>query len=106
MNSTFKDATAAEINATMHAALACFEIYRKTPPDRKAFFLDKIADEIEQLGDELILTASEETNIPAARLLGERARTTNQLRAFAEMLREGSWIEASIDTAQPDRKPV
>jgi alpha-ketoglutaric semialdehyde dehydrogenase len=49
--------------------------------------------------------ASEETNLPIPRLAGERARTTGQLRMFATMLREGSWVEATIDTAQPERAP-
>jgi len=47
-----------------------------------------------------------ETNLPEPRLAGEVARTCNQLRQFADMLVEGSWVEARIDTALPDRQPV
>ena len=86
------------------AAEACKE-YQKISPGIKALFLETIADNIESLGDALINQASSETNLPAARLTGERGRTTMQLRMFAQMLREGSWVEATIDTAIPDKTP-
>src|SRR5688500_15553769 len=102
----FTDATPDEINKIMEDARRVFPVYRGTSPETKALLLEKIADNIIALGDELLLQASEETNLPVARLLTERNRTTSQLKAFAEMLREGGWVEASIDTAIPDRKPV
>ena len=105
MNS-FTDATPGEIDTVMKNAAAAYPLYSKTSAEQKAAFLETIASEIDSLGDSLITRASEETNLPAARLLGERARTTMQLRMFAEMLREGSFVEASIDTAKPDRKPL
>ncbi|WP_419788723.1 aldehyde dehydrogenase (NADP(+)) [Mucilaginibacter sp. SP1R1] len=61
---------------------------------------------MEALGDALLQKAAEETNLPIGRLTGERARTTGQLRMFATMLREGSWVEATIDTAIPERTPL
>jgi NADP-dependent aldehyde dehydrogenase len=61
---------------------------------------------IESLGPVLIDTAESETRLGVARLEGERARTCNQLRMFAELLEEGSWVEAVIDTAMPARKPL
>ncbi|KAA9039094.1 aldehyde dehydrogenase (NADP(+)) [Ginsengibacter hankyongi] len=94
------------INETMLNAFDAFNEYKKVLPEQKAIFLETIANEIEALGDTLINKASEETNLPAARLTGERARTTMQLRMFAAMVREGSWVEASIDTSIPDRYPV
>jgi alpha-ketoglutaric semialdehyde dehydrogenase len=90
---------------TQHAAIA-FGNYQKTSFADRAFFLETIANNIEALGDTLINRASEETHLPAARLKGERGRTTMQLHMFAEMLREGSWVEASIDTALPDKTPA
>lgn len=90
----------------MDAAATAFDIYRKTAAEQRAQFLEMIAKEIDALGDALILKAAEETHLAAARLLSERARTTMQLRAFAAMLREGSWTLASIDTAVPGRAPV
>lgn len=94
------------IDEAMNNAASAFIKYKKVLPEQKAIFLETIAGEIEALGDALINTASKETNLPAARLTGERARTTMQLRMFAEMVREGSWVEASIDTAIPDRSPL
>jgi len=104
MNDT--SSTMQEINTVMEAADAAFQLYRKIRPERKALFLESIANEIEALGDALVLKASEETNLPLPRLMGEKARTTMQLRMFAAMLREGSWVEASIDTAVPERTPL
>ncbi len=104
MNDT--SATIQEIDIVMKSAGQAFKIYRKCPAEQKALFLEAIATEIESLGDALVLKASEETNLPVPRLMGEKARTTMQLRMYAAMLREGSWIEASIDTAIPERTPV
>ena len=102
----FNDATINEINEVMQHATAAFTWYRKISREQKAVFLENIAAEIEALGDALIETASAETNLPAARLQGERARTTGQLRMFATMVREGKWVEATIDKALPDRTPL
>src|SRR5437588_1000168 len=82
------------------------ESYRRESPADRAAFLNAIADEIEALGDALINKAVEETALPAARITGERARTTGQIRMFAAMVAEGSWVDARIDRANPDRKPA
>ena len=103
---SFTPATPEEINVAMQAAAEAFVLYRKIAPEQKALFLEAIASEIDALGDALVLKASEETNLPVPRLMGEKARATMQLRMFATMLREGSWVEASIDTAIPDRTPL
>jgi alpha-ketoglutaric semialdehyde dehydrogenase len=91
-----------EIEVVMQNAI---NAYRKITDASKAVFLEAIAANIEGQGDALIQQASLETNLPAARLVGERGRTTMQLRMFAQMLREGSWVEAAIDTAIPDKNP-
>ena len=96
----------AEVNAAMELADKAFSIYRYIGVAKKAAFLRSIADEITALGDELIERAMAETGLPQPRLLGERARTTNQLYMFADLVEEGSWVEAVIDTAIPDRKPL
>jgi NADP-dependent aldehyde dehydrogenase len=102
----FHEATPAEADEALALAARAFEEYRRQPADKIAAFLDRIAEEVLKLGDELIQRASVETALPEARLTGERNRTTNQFKMFAELLREGSWVEASIDRAQPDRKPI
>jgi NADP-dependent aldehyde dehydrogenase len=58
------------------------------------------------LGDVLIKRCMAETALPEARLMGERGRTITQLKLFASVLREGSWVEARIDTSLPDRQPL
>ncbi len=95
-----------DINQIMEQAHAGFLSYCETTPQQRADFLAQIAAEIEGLGDELIHAAMRETNLPEARFLGERGRTCGQLRAFSQLLLEGSWVNAVIETAQPDRAPL
>jgi alpha-ketoglutaric semialdehyde dehydrogenase len=102
----FHEATKAEIDQALRAANVAFDDYGARDAAERALFLDAIADAIISLGDELIERASAETALPHERLIGERTRTANQLRMFAELLREGFWVEASIDRAIPDRKPL
>jgi 2,5-dioxopentanoate dehydrogenase len=102
----FQEATKAEVDEALQLAAKAFENYRQMPAEKIAEFLDRIADEIVQLGDELVRRAGEETALPEARLIGERARTVGQLRMFASVVREGAWVEASIDRALPERKPA
>lgn len=83
-----------------------FGSYRKTSFAKRAEFLDAIATEIMALGDALIERCVAETALPAARITGERARTCGQLKLFAQLLRDGWWVEARIDTAQPAREPL
>lgn len=102
----FTDATPAQINAALMQAHAAFLVYRQKSGAEKATFLRAVASEIEGLGMELIQTAMRETNLPEARLLGERGRTCNQLRGMADLVEEGSWVQATIETALPDRQPL
>ncbi|HMV83212.1 MAG TPA: aldehyde dehydrogenase (NADP(+)) [Blastocatellia bacterium] len=102
----FEEATVEEVNQAMEAAEQAFHVYRRFSAERRAEFLEAIAEEILALGDELIERANLETALPKDRLTGERGRTVNQLKLFAEVVREGSWVEARIDLAQPDRKPL
>jgi NADP-dependent aldehyde dehydrogenase len=76
------------------------------PGKTRAVFLRKIADNIEALGDTLIHRASLETALPNPRFVGERARTCGQLRMFADLLDDGSWVDARVDHAIPDRQPI
>jgi NADP-dependent aldehyde dehydrogenase len=102
----FHNASAAEIQQAATAAAEAFVQTRLYPAARLAQFLDVLGEEINALGDELLTTADMETALGLPRLTGERGRTTGQLAAFAKLLREGSYVEAIIDTAQPDRQPA
>lgn len=106
LGTAFSVATEQEMNDKIEKAVAAFDIYRKKDNDSRADFLNKIADEIINLGEQLINTCHLETALPVARLEGERGRTVNQLRLFASVVKEGSWVDARIDTALPDRAPV
>lgn len=102
----FYAASLLEADEALLLADKAFGEFRYTDRNKRAAFLRSAADEITALGDELIERAMAETGLPAARLQGERARTTGQLYMFAALLEEGSWVEAIIDTAIPDRKPL
>lgn len=102
----FVAASNEEVNEAVVKAVAAFQKYKSCTPEAKAVFLEKIAEEIMATGDALIERAMLETGLPEARLVGERARTTGQLKLFADILREGSWVEAVIDEALPERKPL
>jgi NADP-dependent aldehyde dehydrogenase len=102
----FYEASVGEVDQAVTRATEAFTEFRAMDPGRKADFLEAIADEIEGLGDTLVQTYCMESGLPEGRAIGERGRTVFQLRMFAELVREGSWVEASIDTAIPDRKPI
>lgn len=102
----FKDATSQEVDQALRDAHQAFLTYKNFDGKRKAEFLRAIAKEIEALGDLLVKTAMEETNLPEARIISERGRTTSHCRMFADYVEEGSYVEAKVDTAIPDRTPV
>ncbi len=100
-----QEATNFTIDAVMQNAVIGFDEYKKLPAVKRAAFLEAIASEIEKLSEQLVEIANEETNLPLARLNGELTRTTSQLKMFATLIKEGSWVEASIDTADNNRNP-
>jgi len=102
----FVQATEQEVNAAVDAAVQAYPAYRALSAEVRAQFLDAIADEIDALGDDFIAEVSRETALPAARLQGERGRTSNQMRLFAKVLRRGDFYGARIDTALPARQPL
>ncbi|HET6994731.1 MAG TPA: aldehyde dehydrogenase family protein, partial [Chitinophagaceae bacterium] len=101
----YTDATTQEIDKVMQEAWSAFHLYRKLPLKQRAVFMRTIAKEMENLGDELLKIAAEETNLPEARLRNERTRTMFQLTSYADACERGDWLEARIDTAMPDRNP-
>ena len=88
------------------AAHAAAPLYRDTTLEQRAGFLEAIAAEITELGDALIERVMAETGLPRPRLEGERGRTCGQLRLFARVVRDGDFLDARIDPAMPDRKPL
>ncbi len=99
-------ATPSEIEEAVHLAARAFTHYGRVSGPERALFLRRIAENIEALGDALLDRVAQETALPLARLQMERARTCFQLRLFADLVEEGSWVDARIDRADPYRQPV
>ena len=95
-----------ETDQALKNAKEAFPFYKIASGKTKATFLRIIAEEIDLLGDRLIETVMKETFLPEARVRGEKGRTTGQLNKFADLLEEGSWVEAIIDTGDPLRLPA
>ncbi|HTJ50962.1 MAG TPA: aldehyde dehydrogenase (NADP(+)) [Cyclobacteriaceae bacterium] len=106
MEYRFRKATSKEVTRACDKAAMAFQVYRKKSGIEKAIFLEAIAEEINALGDELIDVCCKETALPKGRIEGERTRTVNQLKLFASLLREGSWVDARIETADSGRVPI
>lgn len=102
----YLSATTDEMNRAVDLAAAAFPEYSALPGTVRAGFLRAIAAEIEGMVEDLAQRGPMETGLPEARLRGETGRTTGQLRLFASLLEEGSWVDARIEHAQADRAPV
>jgi len=102
----YYEATTQEINEAVSLATEAFKEFKNISGEKKARFLNAIADEILALDNQLVNVYCSETGLPEGRAKGERGRTIGQLRMFADLISEGSWVEATIDTAIPDREPI
>src|ERR1700759_2119469 len=100
----FSESTAADVEAACHRASEAFVDFSTLDLEARARFLEKVAQHIRALGDALILRAMAETGLPRGRRESERARTTSQLELFATVVREGAWLDVTIDPALPDRQ--
>ena len=99
-------ATDEELELAVSLAATAFETYRDTSGAQKAEFLRAIANNIEASIEDLAARMPQETGLPEMRARGEAGRTCGQLRMFAALVEDGSWVDARIDRAQPDRKPL
>ena len=106
IDTVFTEASEVEIDQAMELAAKAFDTFKNISGERKSDFLNSIADEIESLGDALIEVYCAESGLPEGRAKGERGRTIFQLRTFADLVKKGDWVEATIDTAVPDRAPL
>src|SRR5690349_4609899 len=103
---TIRETPTNEIDQAVVKAHEAFLVYRKVKPAEKISFLTLIADNIDKQRSQLSATASKETSLPVDRLEGEITRTVNQLRMFAALLKDGTWVRAIKDNADPARKPI
>lgn len=106
IDTPFYEATDDEIDRALNLAAQAAPELRKATAEQIASFLETLAAEIDALGDALLDQASLESGLTKDRLTGERARTTNQLKLFAGVVRDGAYLDVRIDTALPDRKPL
>ncbi|TYO89079.1 aldehyde dehydrogenase (NADP(+)) [Oceanicella actignis] len=97
---------AAHADQAMRAAEEAFWTYGWSARAERAAFLRAIADQIEARGADITAIGTQETGLPAARLEGERARTTGQLRLFADHIEKGDYLDRRHDPALPDRQPA
>lgn len=102
----FANGTPDLVNQACAAAEEAFASYSTTSRDRRARFLEAIAEEIDARAEAITEIGSQETGLPEARLQGERGRTTGQLRLFAQHIRQGTYLDQRCDPALPDRQPL
>ncbi|HEY3926231.1 MAG TPA: aldehyde dehydrogenase (NADP(+)) [Acidothermaceae bacterium] len=102
----YREASLEEVELACRLAAKAFPVFRRTTLGDRAAFLERIGDAIDREGDTLVDRVVAETRIPRARAVGELARTTGQLRFFARIVRQGDWLEATIDQAAPERVPL
>ena len=106
LDPSFSGGTTKDVEQACVLAWSAFDVFRETGLEVRARLLEGVAEQILSLGDSLIDRACAETGLPKGRIEGERARTVSQLRLFADVVRDGGWIEARIDPAQPSRTPM
>jgi len=100
------DTTPAELEQALSDAAAAAGPLAASEPAVRAEWIRAVADALDAAADELVPIAMRESSLPEARLRGEVARSSGQLRMFADALAEGSLLEIIIDTADPQAKPV
>jgi len=102
----FGGGTAKDVDTACKLALRAFDAYRATSLEQRAGFLEAIAQGVLDLGDVLVERVMSESGLPRGRVEGERGRTVGQLKLFATLVREGRWLNVTLDSALPDRKPL
>lgn len=99
------DTSLSELDTLLAAASSASGPWGNRRPAERAQALRQVADALDAAGDELVPLAQEESHLPEARLRGELVRTTFQVRLFADVLDEGSYLALTLDTADGDWPP-
>ena len=102
---SFGSGTVADVERACELAEQAFDTFRNTTLEARAAFLELAAQNILDLGPQLIERAMQESGLPQARLEGERGRTVGQLRLFAKVVRDGRFLATALDSALPERTP-
>ncbi len=106
LETVFQEATKKQADTAVTQAGKAFQSFRLKSPGERAAFLETLAETVEEQADAILAYAHLETALGEERLRMEMLRTINQPRLFAELIREGSWVDARIDLPEPGRKPV
>jgi len=102
----YDEASAADVAAAVAAAESAFHDPALADREARAALLRGAAARLRAAGDEVVAVAGSETGLPEGRLRSELERTAGQLEAFAAVLDAGDYVEAIIDTPDPDAKPI
>jgi len=102
----FSSASVPDVTRAAELAAAAAPVWARLPGAQRNRFLRLIADSLEAKSADLVARALLETALPEARLKGEIARTAGQLRLYGDAAQRGDWLDARIETASPDRKPL
>jgi NADP-dependent aldehyde dehydrogenase len=103
---TFQSATQEDVERAVQLAAAAAPAWARLTGAGRNQFLCAIAEKLEAKAENLVARAMQETGLAEARLKGEVARTAGQLRLYGATAARGDWLDARIETAQPDRKPL
>lgn len=106
MTNTFEQAepeeSQDEVERCLTAAATAAAVWGQWSPRRRADALSAVADSLDAEGASLIAEAMRETGLAEGRLTGELKRTTVQLRMFADVLRDGSYLRVVLDRQDTD----
>lgn len=105
-SNSFANGSPALVDSAAQAAEEASASFGRCSRVDRARFLRQIAKEIEARGDEITAVGHSETGLPAARLEGERGRTTGQLCLFADCIESGDYLDRRLTPALPDREPL
>jgi NADP-dependent aldehyde dehydrogenase len=94
------------IDQLFESAQEAFLFYKNLSGKEKGAFLETLAEILESHRAEIVPLAVKESNLPEGRINGELGRTTGQIKLFANLVKEGSWVEATVDPADPGRQPL
>jgi 2,5-dioxopentanoate dehydrogenase len=106
LENLFYSANGQDVDRAAQLATEAFPVFSQLKPADKAAFLKRVASEIEANADQIVECAQAESALPVPRLKSETWRTIGQLRLFASVVEEGSWVMARIDHADSQRKPL
>ncbi len=101
----YEAATRSDVDTAARLAVDAFRVYGRLGGVAKGAFLRRIAENLEAMRATIAERAIQESALPAARMHSELGRTCGQLLLFAELVEEGTWVDARFDRPDPDRKP-